>query len=190
MIGLFVPLQDMKLLFWIPFVLGALFFSGCTDPSSTSTVFDPVKQAAEDEVKLQTWFAEKGLKDSVIKTSSGLYYRITKSVPDSILAGPDSMVVNPAKKRITIGKKIFVRYEGRLLTDSLFDSNLNSATAFSFYPGNGITIKAWEEGLLKFSNLEEGYLYCPSGLAYGNVNQNKIPANSCLKFFIRITRVE
>jgi FKBP-type peptidyl-prolyl cis-trans isomerase len=187
---LFVPLQDMKLLLWIPLVLGAYLFSGCTESGSTSTVFDPVKQAAEDELTLQTWFTEKGLKDSVIKTSSGLYYRITKSVPDSILAGPDSMVVNPAKKRISLGKKVFVRYEGRLLTDSLFDSNLNAATAFSFFPGNGVTIKAWEEGLLKFSNLEEGYLYCPSGLAYGNVRQTKIPANSCLKFFIRVTGVE
>ena len=162
----------------------------CTDSGTTSNVFDPVKQAAADDALLQTWLGQRGLKDSVIKTSSGLYFRVTKVVPDSIPAAPDSMIPNPAKKPVLKDHRVFVRYEGRLLSDSLFDSNLKSATAFSFFPGAGTTIKAWEEGILKFHEGEEGYLYLPSGLGYGNVSQSKIPANSCLRFFIRVTRVE
>jgi FKBP-type peptidyl-prolyl cis-trans isomerase len=100
------------------------------------------------------------------------------------------MVVNPSRKPVLTGSKVFVRYEGRLLSDTLFDSNMKSATSFSFNPGRGSTIKAWEEGLLKFKLGDEGYLYAPSGLGYGNISQNKIPANSCLVFFIRVVNVE
>jgi FKBP-type peptidyl-prolyl cis-trans isomerase len=162
----------------------------CKDATTESNVFDPVKQAAADDVILQTWFKERGIKDSVIKTSSGLYYRITKPAPDSIPAGPDSLIPNPAKKSVSSGRRVYVRYEGRLLNDSLFDSNLKSASAFSFFPRSGSTIKAWEEGLLKFHEGEEGYLYAPSGLGYGNTKQNRIPENSCLRFYLRISKVE
>ena len=177
-------------LFTPGFLLLFVLAFACTDSSTTSNVFDPAKQALADEQTLQTWLTERGLKDSVTKTSSGLYYRISKVVPDSILAGPDSLIPNPDKKPVLPGRKVFVRYEGRLLNDSLFDSNLKSANGFSFYPGAGTTIKAWEEGLLKFHQGEEGYLYAPSGLGYGNISQFKIPANSCLRFFIRVSRVE
>jgi FKBP-type peptidyl-prolyl cis-trans isomerase len=167
-----------------------LAMASCQDATTTSNLFDPAKQAAADEDKLKAWFLERGISDSVIRTSSGLYYRITKSVPDSILAGPDSLIPNPAKKPVAGANRVYVRYEGRLLSDSLFDSNLKSASAFSFFPGAGNTIKAWEEGLFKFHEGEEGFLYAPSGLGYGNTSQFKIPANSCLRFYIRISTVE
>jgi FKBP-type peptidyl-prolyl cis-trans isomerase len=167
-----------------------LAIASCQDATTTSNLFDPAKQAAADEEKLKAWFLEKGISDSVIKTSSGLYYRITKAVPDSIPAGPDSLVPNPAKKPVAGATRVYVRYEGRLLNDSIFDSNLKAASAFTFLPDAGNTIKAWEEGMLKFHEGEEGYLYAPSGLGYGNTSQAKIPANSCLRFYIRISRVE
>jgi FKBP-type peptidyl-prolyl cis-trans isomerase len=187
----FVLLRDMHTR-WSFLVLVLLVFlmASCTDPTQTSNVFDPAKQASADEEKLKAWFTQRGLIDSVTRTSSGLYFRITKALPDSVQIRPDSMIANPEKIAVTTSRKVFVRYEGRLLNDSLFDSNLKSATSFSFVPGEQTAINAWEEGLLKFHKNEEGYLYAPSGLAYGNVSQNKIPANSCLRFFIRVVNVE
>lgn len=176
--------------FLIPGTMLLFLAAACNESTTPSNVFDPVKQAAADEEKLQAWLTQRGLKDSVARTSSGLYYRIVKSLPDSVAAGPDSLIPNPAKKPVIARRRVFVRYEGRLLNDSLFDSNLKSATGFSFFPGEGSTIKAWEEGVLKFHQGDEGYLYAPSGLGYANINQSKIPANSCLVFFIRITGVE
>lgn len=167
-----------------------LVLVSCQDATQTSNVFDPVKQAAADEEKLQAWFLQKGLKDSVTRTSSGLFFRITRSLPDSVLVAPDSMIFNPEKRQVEVGRRVFVRYEGRLLNDSLFDSNLKSATSFSFFPGEQSTIKAWEEGILKFRQGDEGYLYAPSGLGYANISQTKIPANSCLAFYIKVVRVE
>lgn len=161
-------------------VIGLL--SSCSDDSS-GPVFDPVKQAAEDDKTLQAWFTARNLKDSVTRTASGLYYRITRPVSASQAGLPEFA-------RITKGKKVFVRYEGRLLNDTLFDSNLTSATGFSFVTGSQTVIKAWEEGLLYFRKGEEGWLYAPSGLGYGNTTQGKIPRNACLRFFIRVTNVE
>jgi len=156
-------------------VLASIVCFSCTDSSDTE-VFDKAKQATIDETSIQTFFTARNLKDSVIKTSSGLYYRVTKS--------------NPTEPLITNGKRVFVRYEGRLLSDTLFDSNMNSSTAFRFIPGSGTVISAWEEGILYFRKGEEGYIYAPSGLGYANVANGKIPANSCLRFFIRVTNVE
>jgi len=183
--------SEMKVPYLLIAGILALAAASCKDATTTSNVFDAAKQAVADEEKLQIWFLERGIRDSVIKTSSGLYYRITKTVPDSILAGPDSLIPNPAKKPVAGAKRAYVRYEGRLLSDSLFDSNLKAASGFSFFPGSGSTIRAWEEGLLKFHEGEEGYLYAPSGLAYGNSSPSiKIPANSCLRFYIRVTSVD
>jgi FKBP-type peptidyl-prolyl cis-trans isomerase len=159
---------------WLP--------TSCSDESN-GPVFDPVKQAADDEETLQAWFTARNLKDSVTRTPSGLYYRITRPVPAAQAGQPEYAL-------ITRGKKVFVRYEGRLLNDTLFDSNLNSATGFSFVAGNQTVIRAWEEGLLFFRKGEEGWLYSPSGLAYGNTTQGKIPRNACLRFFIRVANVE
>ncbi len=156
-------------------IIASFLWFSCTD-TSTTEVFNAAKQATLDEASLQTYFTARNLKDSVTKTSSGLYYRITKS--------------NPSEPLITNGKRVFVRYEGRLLTDTIFDSNLNSSTAFRFVPGSGAVIKAWEEGILYFRKGEEGYLYAPSGLGYANSPTGRIPANSCLRFFIRVTNVE
>jgi len=165
----------MKILLYISLLgFAGLLVFGCKKDSDN--VFDAAKQAIKDADSLSAYFQKKGIKDSVTKTSSGLYYRITKRVPDSI--------------QIDSGYRVFVRYEGRLLKDLVFDSNLLKAKAYEFIPGNGSVIKAWEEGILLFRKGEEGYLYAPSSLGYGNTPQNGIPANSCLVFYIRIANVE
>lgn len=166
-------MNQLRIIFCLLF--GTFLWVSCSQ-TSTTTVFDKARQATLDEASLQTYFTARNLKDSVTKTSTGLYYRITKS--------------NPSEPLITNGKRVFVRYEGRLLNDTIFDSNTNSSTAFRFIPGGGSVINAWEEGILFFRKGEEGYLYVPSGLGYANVATGKIPANSCLRFFIRVTNVE
>jgi FKBP-type peptidyl-prolyl cis-trans isomerase len=162
-------------LFFLTAVL-LLSLGSCSPDSGLNSTFDAAKQAETDAARLKAWFAERGLTDSVTRTSSGLYYRITKKNPDSVL--------------VAKGNRVFVNYEGRLLNDTLFGTSLKSAVPFSFIPGSGGTIEAWEEGILLFRKGEEGYLYTPSGLAYGNNSRDKIPANSCLRFFVRVENVE
>lgn len=156
-------------------ILGSFFFS-CSKDSTTTPSYNAVKQALVDDTLLVAYFNSKGIKDSVTKTSSGLYYRIVKPRPDSA--------------KVDSGDFVYVRYEGKLLNDSLFDSNLNSARAFIFEVGTGQVIKGWDEGISKFRKGEEGYIYVPSVLGYRNLAQGKIPANSSLRFFIRVTNIE
>jgi FKBP-type peptidyl-prolyl cis-trans isomerase FkpA len=176
------------LLFLIGIVL--VLISCKKDNTETTPVFDSARQARIDDSLLVDYLSRNGLTDSFTKTSSGLYYRITKRYPDSVLVAPDSMVFNSDTALITNRIKVFFRYEGRLLNDTLFDENLKAAKALDFFPGNNSLIKGFEEGVLKFRNREEGYLLIPSRLAYGNSVQGKIPRNSCVRFFVRITNVE
>ena len=168
-------------------LLVLMIFGSCKKDETVSTpVFDSAKQAAIDDTLLINYLKENNLTDSVKKTSSGLYYRITKSLPDSIIG--DSKKLDSVT--IKSGKTVFVRYQLYLLNETLLESNIENAEAFRFFPGSSSVISAWQEGIPFFKSGEEGYLYLPSGLGYKNVAQSKFPANTCLKFFIRITNVE
>jgi FKBP-type peptidyl-prolyl cis-trans isomerase FkpA len=165
-------------IFFLLLLSGSLFFS-CSKDSTTTPTYDANKQALKDDSLLQAYFASKNLNQpdsGLVKTSTGLYYRIVKRQPDSV--------------KVDSGRFVYVRYEGRLLTDTLFDSNLSASRAFIFEAGTGTVIKGWDEGITKFRKGEEGYLYIPSVLAYRNLAQGKIPANSSLRFFIRVTNLE
>lgn len=148
----------------------------CSTDSSTTPSYDEVKQAKKDDSLWVAYFSDKIYKDSIKKTASGLFYRISKPQPDSA--------------NVDTGSYVYVRYQGRLTNDTVFDSNLYSARAFAFEVGSGAVIKGWDEGIPKFKKGEEGFIYVPSTLAYKNLAQAKIPANSNLIFFVRITNIE
>lgn len=171
-------LSNCKKHFNYPFfvVFGLLAIWSCSKDSTTTPGYDAVKQAKIDDSLWVEYFNNRGLTDSVTKTASGLYYRILKACPDSA--------------KVDSGRFAFVRYEGRTTNDTIFDTNLFSSRAFTFEVGAGTVIKGWDEGIPKFRKGEEGFLYIPSVLAYRNQAQTKIPANSNLKFFIRITNIE
>lgn len=165
-----------KKIYYLIFIALLGFSWACSNDSSTTPAYDEVKQAKRDDSLWVAYFSDKVFKDSVKKTTSGLYYRISKPQVDS--ANVDS------------GSYVYVRYQGRLTNDTVFDSNLFSARAFAFEVGTGAVIKGWDEGIPKFKKGEEGYIYVPSVLAYKNLAQAKIPANSNLIFFVRITNIE
>ena len=168
-----------------------IVISSCKKDNVTATIpFNAARQAVIDDSVLVQYLMDQNLTDSVAKTSTGLYYRFIKTIPDSIGPRPDSLYPNPDYKSVKNGDLVFVRYEGRLLNDTLFDGNINSAIAFQFRPGVSSVISGWNEGVRFFKKGEMGYLYMPSRLAYKNFAQGKIPPNSCIKFFIHISNVE
>lgn len=184
------PFFSKVALLSLSFGLGVLlmFNSGCSTSSNPTPTFDAAKQAAVDDSLLNAWFVASGLKDSVRKTSGGVYYRKTRLSPDSILL--DSMVANTDTALLRNGRIIFLRYKGTLLNGNEFDNNLFDARPLIFTLGSSSYIAGLNEGLLQFRNYEEGYLYIPSGLGYGNFSRPKIPANSCLAFYVRILNAE
>ena len=111
----------------------------------------------------------------------------------------------------------FVTYQGQLLNESVFDSNLKTPLWFSLTPyyarqANGSVsavggiIKGFQQGLIEFkaatgyevkpdntiewtNDFGVGAIFIPSGLGYFNSPQGKIPAYSPIIFSVNLYRV-
>ncbi|MBI3235677.1 MAG: FKBP-type peptidyl-prolyl cis-trans isomerase, partial [Bacteroidetes bacterium] len=88
------------------------------------------------------------------KTSTGLYYMITKSS-----TGVQAQSGNVAS----------VFYTGKFMDDRVFDGNTTSTSTFDFTIGRGQVIQGWDEGVPYMKKGEKARLFIPSHLAYGNL---------------------
>lgn len=81
------------------------------------------------------------------------------------------------------GDTVNVRYEGRLLDGTVFDS----ADAFAFTLGAGEVIKAWDAGVVGMRRGEQRRLTCPPKTAYGKRGSPpEIPPDATLVFDITL----
>lgn len=142
----------------------------------TADSIHAIAQKSVDDKLLQEYFAKNNLKPE--KTEAGTYYTIEK-------AGGES-----AKE----GQIISVKYTGKLLDGTVFDSNVDSSfhhtEPFDLPLGGGRAIKGFDDGLKHFGKGTIGRLYIPSTLAYGKQGQGKITANSNLIFDIEVLDVK
>lgn len=91
----------------------------------------------------------------------------------------------PCKK----GDKVSMRYIGKLVNGSVFDSN-KKGTPFSFKLGTGEVIRGWDIGVTGMSPGGERRLTIPPNKGYGNKAMPGIPANSTLIFDIKMLEVK
>ncbi|KAI6250283.1 hypothetical protein HI914_01633 [Erysiphe necator] len=91
----------------------------------------------------------------------------------------------PCKK----GDKVSMRYIGKLVNGSVFDSN-KKGTPFSFKLGTGEVIRGWDIGVTGMSAGGERRLTIPPNKGYGNKAMPGIPANSTLIFDIKMLEVK
>lgn len=105
--------------------------------------------------------------------------------------------VGDGKESIT-GKSVSLHYTGWVYDWTKkdgrgvrFDSSHDRGIPFTFKPGDGNTIKGWEEGVpgMKVGGIRE--LLIPAEMAYGDrvAAQGKIPANSDLIFEVELVIV-
>lgn len=84
---------------------------------------------------------------------------------------------------------IEVHYTGTLTSGKVFDSSLERKP-IKFQVGIGQVIKGWDQGLIGMKVDGERNLTIPPELAYGEKGAGElIPANSTLKFFVKIVRI-
>lgn len=122
--------------------------------------------AKENLAKGQAFLAEKAKDPAVMKTESGLLYKVIKPGNGTKLEPTDRVKLN---------------YKGSLIDGTEFDSNKD--VTFGLNQG----IKGWNEGLLLMSPGAKYELYIPADLAYGIRGAgDKIPANSTLVFEVEI----
>ncbi|WP_341883945.1 FKBP-type peptidyl-prolyl cis-trans isomerase [Synechococcus sp. UW140] len=82
---------------------------------------------------------------------------------------------------------ISVRYTGKLLDGTVFDSNADGLKPeFSFQLGAGTVIKGWDTGLLGVNVGDVVVLSIPADQAYGSNPPSSIPANSPLNFQVEV----
>jgi len=85
------------------------------------------------------------------------------------------------------GDTISVRYTGKLLNGTVFDSNADVLKPeFSFQLGAGTVIKGWDIGLLGVNVGDVVMLSIPADQAYGSIATGSIPANSPLNFQVEV----
>lgn len=107
-------------------------------------------------------------------TSSGLKYMI-HSKGKGVQAKP--------------GDKVSVHYVGKLMDDTEFDQSYKRGQPFSFTLGQGQVIKGWDEGIALLNEGDSATFVIPPDLGYGQNPSGSIPANSTLKFTVKLVKI-
>lgn len=130
-------------------------------------------EAKENLAKGEAWLAEKEKEEGVIKTESGLLYKVIKE---------------GTGKRPSATDKITCNYKGSLIDGTVFESSYNRNKPAEFAL-NGV-IKGWSEALQLMNEGAKYEIYIPANLGYGALTNGSIPANSVLIFELELISVK
>ncbi len=134
-----------------------------------------IHKAKEEKMKKagQDFLAENAKKEGVITLPSGLQYKVL--VPGN---GPIAKATD----------KVKVKYEGRLIDGTVFDStDKHGGQPVEFQPNQ--VIKGWTEALTMMPKGAKWQLYIPQELGYGARQAGSIPAFSTLVFDVEVVDV-
>ncbi len=139
------------------------------------TTRDAVKHAKEEAAKAEgrKFLAENATKEGVKTLPSGLQYKVLREGTGKVAEVTDEVVV---------------KYEGRLIDGTVFDSSYERNPQTSKFRPNQV-IKGWTEALTMMPEGSKWELYIPENLAYGERQAGKIPAFSTLIFTVEVDEV-
>ncbi len=121
-----------------------------------------------------SWLAENAKKEGVQTTASGLQYKI---------------ITEGSGKVATLGDNVTVKYEGRMIDGTVFDSSYKrNPDTTSFRPEQ--VIKGWTEALCMMPEGSKWELYIPQELGYGQRKAGQIKPFSTLIFTVEVVKVE
>ncbi|BFM49614.1 FKBP-type peptidyl-prolyl cis-trans isomerase [Marinomonas sp. THO17] len=130
------------------------------------------KAMEESKAASEAWLAEKAIEDGVMKTDSGLMYKIITKGAGDMPSATDTVKVD---------------YEGSLIDGTVFDSSYERGEPITFQL-DGV-IPGWTEGLQLMPVGSKYELYIPSDLAYGPGGTGPIPPNAALKFVVELHKI-
>ena len=143
--------------------LSMIFWVSCNKDTSCTP-----KTVASEVATMQNFATTNGL--TVQTHSSGLLYQI----------------VNPGSGLTpTLTSRVSVRYTGKLMNGSIFDSNTGVPVQFLLNQ----VIAGWQLGLPLIKKGGRIKMVIPSSLAYGCTGQGSIAPNSPLYFEVTLTDV-
>lgn len=149
---------------WILALLLITGFSACIKDSSCKP-----KTVASEEAEMQNYATSISM--AATRHSTGVYYQILNQG-----SGPAP----------TFSSVLSVRYTGKLLNGTIFDSQTTNPVSFPL----GQVILGWQVGL---SLIQKGgviRLIIPSSLAYGCQGRGSIPADAILYFDVELVDVQ
>lgn len=127
------------------------------------------KQVDIDEDRISKYLATKGL--TAQRDPSGIYYIVNTAGTGDVIQGSGSTVV--------------VKYTGRLLDGTVFDSNANGISL-----SLNSVILAWRKIIPQFKTGTKFRMFVPSAYGYGTRGSgNTIPLNAVLDFDIELVSV-
>ncbi|KAH0469868.1 hypothetical protein IEQ34_001426 [Dendrobium chrysotoxum] len=112
----------------------------------------------------------------------------TRTFPNGLIVEEVSMG-KPDGKKASPGKKVSVRYIGKLKSGTIFDSNIGQKP-FKFRLGIGEVIKGWDIGVSGMCVGDKRRLTIPPSFGYGAKGVGKIPPNSWLVFDVELVDVQ
>ena len=129
------------------------------------------KEAIANMDAAKTFMTNNAKAEGVKTLPSGVQYKIVTSGPAD--------GTSPKKS-----DEVKVHYEGKLLSDEIFDSSFQRGAPATF-PLGGL-IPAWVEALQQMKPGDEWLLYVPPEQGYGAQGAGPIPPNSVLIFRIQL----
>jgi FKBP-type peptidyl-prolyl cis-trans isomerase FkpA len=120
-----------------------------------------------DDNKILAFLTTKGI--TATKDPSRVYYQI--------------LTQGTGTSAIDFNSTLVVKYTGRLLDGTVFDSNASYSTTL-----NGL-IAGWGKVLPLFTSGAKIRIFIPSDLGYGTTGNGAVPANAALDFDIEIVSV-
>ncbi len=165
------------------------FIAGITNDTSVITVAEAATNSSKTVERLKqekkerlygknreegkAFLAENAQKEGVVTLPSGLQYKV-------LVKGEGS--VPQANQEVT------VKYEGRLLDGTVFDSSYKrNPQTTKFRPTQ--VIKGWTEALTMMPVGSTWELYIPEELAYGEREAGQIPPYSTLIFKVELVEI-
>ena len=176
-------------------------FNDFTDGVKDALKGNEFKLSAEDGNKiLQKFFAdlkkeqeEKSHQEANLNKQKGEEYLKANKTKDGVEVTPSGLQYKKIstveeKKSPSAHSRVKCHYEGKLITDEIFDSSYmrNEPAVFSLDQ----VIPGWTEGLQLMSVGEKYEFTIPSDLAYGeNGIPGHIPGNSVLVFTVELLEI-
>ena len=149
---------------------------------------EPKKEVAKKEVAKKEVAKNEDSKKAEAKKDE------PKSEPSKVRKLPSGLIMEDVivgtGPKAKAGKKVSVRYVGKLANGKTFDSNTKGAP-FSFKLGKGEVIKGWDLGVQGMSVGGTRKLTIPAPLGYGSKGAAPdIPKNAELHFEVKLLQVK
>jgi len=132
---------------------------------------DPGKKAEKDEQEKIDNYLNSNSNLNFVKQPSGLYYM-------EVLAGTGASPVRT--------DSAYVKYTGKFLSGTVFDSNEGSGNLYGFIIGQNIT--GFDEGITLMKQGGKATLLIPSKLGYGSTGSYTISGYTPLLFDIELVK--